>query len=89
MVNDVRRAYFYAQTNRDIFIELLAEDLEGSMDQLGKLNLSLYSIRDAATSWQEHLSQHLKEIGLASGAGHPSVYHHPDAGIVTLVHGDD
>ena len=28
MVNDVRRAYFYAKTHRDIYIELPAEDLE-------------------------------------------------------------
>ena len=89
MVNDVRRAYFYAPTHRDIYIELPAEDREGSKDQLGKLNLSLYGTRDAASNWQEHLSSHLEKIGFVRGIGHPSVFHHPGKGLVTLVHGDD
>ena len=59
-VNDVRRAYFYAPTHLDIYIELPAEDREGSRDQLGKLNLSLYGTRDAASNWLEHLSAHLE-----------------------------
>ena len=48
MVNAVRRAYFYAPTHRDIYIELSAEDREGSKDQLGKLHLSLYGTRDVS-----------------------------------------
>ena len=51
MVNDVRRAYFYAKTSRDICIELPAEDTDGNKDMLGKLNLSLYGTRDAASNW--------------------------------------
>ena len=89
MINDVRRAYFYAKTHRDIYVELPAEDTEGSKDQLGKLNLSLYGTRDAASNWQKHLTKHLEEIGFISGIGHPSVYHHKARGLVTLVHGDD
>ena len=77
MVNDVRRAYFYAKTHRDIYIELPAEDLEGNKDMPGKLNLSLYGTRDAAPNWQEHLSVHLEKIGFIRGVGHPSIYHHP------------
>ena len=46
MVNDLRRAYFYVNTSRDIYIELPAEDLDGSKDQLGKLNFSLYGTRE-------------------------------------------
>ena len=89
MVNDVRRAYFYAPTHRDIYIELPPEDREGTKDQLGKLNLSLYGTRDAASNWQEHLSAHLISHGFVRGIGHPSVFHHPTRGLVTLVHGDD
>ena len=63
MVNDVRRAYFYAWTHRDIYIELPAEEREGGKDQLDKLNLSLYGTRDAASIWQEHLSANLEKIG--------------------------
>ena len=35
MVNDVRRAYFYAKASRDIYIELPAEDTDGNKDMLG------------------------------------------------------
>ena len=88
MVNDVRRAYFYAPTHRDIYIALPPEDREGNRDQLGRLNLSLYGTRDAASNWQEHLSAHLISHGFVRGIGHPSVFHHPTRGLVTLVHGD-
>ena len=67
MANEVRRAYFYACTSRDIYIELPAEDREGSRDQFGKLSLSLYGTRDSASNWQEHLSSHLEKIGFVRG----------------------
>ena len=35
------------------------------------------------------MSNHLEEIGFVRRAGHPSVYHHPGQGILTLVHGGD
>ena len=89
MVNDVRRAYFYARTRRDIFIELPEEDAEAKPGEIGKLNLSLYGTRDAASNWQEHLSAHMLTLGFERGIGHPSVFHHRDKQIVTLVHGDD
>ena len=89
MVNDVRRADFYTPTHRDICIELPVEDREGSKDQLGNLNLSLYGTRDAASTLQEHLSAHLENIGFIIGVGHPSVHSHPENVLVTLVHGDD
>ena len=89
MVIHVRRAFFYAKTNRDIYIELPAEDTEGNNDMLGKVNLSLYGTRDAASNWQEHLSRHLESIRFVRGIGHPSVYHHPGRGLITLVLGDD
>ena len=63
MVNDVRRAYFFAPSSRDIYIELPAEEREGSRDQLGKLNLSLYGTRDAASNWREHVPRHFEHIG--------------------------
>ena len=89
MVNDVRRAYFYAKIERDLFIELPAEDPEFGSGKIGKLRLCLYGTRDAAKGWQETLSAHLVGIGFTRGVGHPSVFHHEKMGIKTLVHGDD
>ena len=45
MVNDARRADFYAKIQRDVYIELPEEDeMHGKM--LGKLKLCLYGTRD-------------------------------------------
>ena len=89
MINDVRRAHFYAKATRDLYIELPAEDPESGGDTLGKLELCLYGTRDAAKGWQETLSSQLIECGFTRGVGHPAVFHHAERDIVTLVHGDD
>ena len=89
MINDVRRAYFYAPATRDIYIEIPKEDPDAGPQVLGKLRLCLYGTRDAAKGWQEALSSHLEKIGYTRGVGHPSVFYHPDRQIMTLVHGDD
>ena len=89
MICDVRRAYFYAQATRDLYIDLPEEDDQATPGQLGKLNLSLYGTRDAANNRQEHLSRHLVSIGFVRGTGHTSVYHHPQRRLMVLVHGDD
>ena len=88
MINDVRRAYFYAKIQRDVYIELPKEDKDYGKGILGKLRLCLYGTRDAAKGWQETLSSHLESIGFVRGRGHPSVFWHPDKQIKTLVHGD-
>ena len=89
MINDVRRAYFYAKTTRDLYIRLPKEDKDADEGKLGKLNLCLYGTRDAAKGWQDELSGHLLKIGFERGRGFPSVFHHSARGIKTLVHGDD
>ena len=89
MINDVRRAYFYAKIQRDVYVELPKEDEDFGTGKLGKLKLCLYGTRDAAKGWQETLSAHLEKIGFRRGRGHPCVFYHPERDIKTLVHGDD
>ena len=48
MINDVRRAYFYANIQRDVYVELPKEDPQHGKGILGKLKLCLYGTRDAA-----------------------------------------
>ena len=86
MINDVRRAYFYAKIQRDVYIELPKEDPDHGKGLLGKLKLCLYGTRDAAKGWQETLSSHLEGIGFVRGRGHPSVFWNPERQIKTLVH---
>ena len=89
MINDVSRAYFYAHHTRDVYIEVPAEDPRSGEDVLGKLRLCLYGTRDAASNWQETLSNHLVEIGFKRGIGHPSVFWHKEKRIKCMVRGDD
>ena len=89
MINDVRRAYFYAKQQRNLLINLPKEDLEAGADDIGQLLLCLYGTRDAAKEWQKTLTQHLMSIGFAPGKGHPSVFVHRERNIRVLVHGDD
>ena len=51
MVNDVRRAYLYAKQQRNVFIELPAEDGDAVEGEIGHLLLCLYGTRDAAREW--------------------------------------
>ena len=53
MINDVRRAYFDAQQQRNLLIYLPKEDLEAGADDIGHLLLCLYGTRDAAKELQK------------------------------------
>ena len=49
MINDVKRAYFYAAATRPVYKEIPAEDLEpGDEMRVGELQLSMYGTREAA-----------------------------------------
>ena len=80
IVNDISRAYFYAPATISFFVELPAEDTEAMPAEVGRLNVCLYGIRDAAKQRQEALSKHLNELGFVRGNGHPAVYTHPVRG---------
>ena len=68
-INDVRRRYFYARASRNLFIELPNVDPNEGIGMVGKLNLCLYGTRDAARSWQETSTEHLKKLGLSKARG--------------------
>ena len=89
MVNDVRRAYFYARQRRHVFIELPAEDDEAQPGEVRELQFCLYGTRGAAREWQRTLSEHLVSLGFEAGRRHPSVSTHRKRNIRLLVHGDD
>ena len=49
MINDVKKAYFYAPATRRVFVALPQEDkLAGEEDMCALLKRSLYGTRDAA-----------------------------------------
>ena len=89
MINDVARAYFNARMDRLLYCELLEEDREAGKDLVGRLDLCLYGIRDAARGWQECLANHLVHLGFRQGVSHTCVFMHEEWELVTVVHGED
>merc|ERR1711923_540986 len=66
MVNDVRRAFFYAKALRPVWVELPQEDYDdqdAKEDNVGLLEMSLYGTRDAARKWSNTVEEHQKRIG--------------------------
>lgn len=91
-VDDVSRAFFEADMQKDVCIELPAEDLDDkelNEDLVGYLHKSLYGTRDAATNSQEEIARLLVSNGFIRGKYNPCLYHHPGKQLKTLVHGDD
>ena len=90
MVNDVKRAYFYAPATREIYVELCEEDREpGDEEMCGILNYSMYGTRDAAQNWQIEFTSTLLQMGFNQGKSSPCVFHHRQRNLRTFVHGDD
>ena len=52
MLNDVKRAYFHAEAQRELYVDIPKEDPDWSPDVVGRLRLALYGTRDAAMLWQ-------------------------------------
>ena len=52
ILNDVRRAYSYAKTKREVYIELPAQDATYGSAMLGKLELSPCGTQDVIKDWQ-------------------------------------
>ena len=89
MLSDVKRAYFHAPAERELYAEVPREDPNWQPGVLGRLRLSLYGTRDTAANWQKCVSDHLASLGFRPGLLNPCVFGHPGRGITTLVHGDD
>ena len=87
MVNDVRRAYFYAKASRNIYVQLPPEDSKPGY--VGRLNKAMYGTRDAAANWERRYCDHLETVGFVRGLSSPCVFYHPVTSIRLVVHGDD
>jgi hypothetical protein len=87
MVQDVKKAYFYAPATRDVYVELPPERHQPGM--CAKLHKSLYGTRDAALNWSQAYSEVLQKMGFAKGSSSPCSFYHKELAIRTVVHGDD
>ncbi len=65
MVNDVSRAYMYADCDEELFVELCEEDIEGDHERhmCGKLVKAMYGTRPTALNWQREYCKTLETVG--------------------------
>ena len=84
---DVRRAYFYAKARRPVYVKLPPEDHEEG--KCGRLNVSLYGTRDAASNWEATYTEGLVADGWSPGAASPCCFHHGEKNLSFVGHGDD
>ena len=88
--SDVKRAFFFANAKRPIFIKIPSEDFEpGDQDKVGRLNLSLYRTRDAAMNWQDEFTTTLIEKGFRRSQASSCNFYKLEKTIYMTVHGDD
>jgi hypothetical protein len=84
---DVKRAYFYAEAKRNVYVKLPDEDFAPGM--CGKLLKSMYGTRDAAFNWEEEYSNFMINCGFTRGISSPCVFYHKAKDIRAVIYGDD
>ena len=87
MVIDVRKAHWNAAARRTIYIKLPEEDDEECM--CGLCLKSLYGFLDAASCWNDEVSDMLTENGFHVGKASPALFRHDSEEIIGRGHGDD
>ena len=70
-----------------MYVKLPPEDDEPG--KCGKLNVSLYGTRDAASNWEHTYTQGLIEDGWSPGVAFPCCFYHNELQMSLVIHGDD
>ena len=90
MLVDVSCAHFYANSVRDVFIQLPSEDPHSATPgACGKLEKIMYRSLDAAEQWANHYAATLTKAGFVRGTASPCDFYHAARDFWMLVHGDD
>ena len=55
----------------------------------GMLMKSMYGTRDAAQNWENEYSNFMISLGFQRGAAVPCIFHHAEANLRIVIHGDD
>ena len=84
---DIKRAYFQADSIREVYVDLPEEDQSPGM--CGLLGKSMYGTRDAAQNWGETYMSFMTAIGFDKGIGSPCAFYHKKKDLICVVHGDD
>ena len=92
MVADVKKAFYEAMEQREVCMEVPAEDKtmeDMQKDIVGELRLAMPGTRDAANSWQEEVARWSGTLGFERGKWNPCIYNHKKRRIKMMIHGDD
>ena len=87
MVQDVKKAYFYADATRDVYVDLPPERAQPGMCAI--LYKTLYGTRDAALNWAKAYSDVMEKLGFVKGRSSPCSFYHAEWRVRTVVHGND
>ena len=74
MVQDVKKAYFYADATRVVYVDIPPERAQPGM--CAKLRNSLYGTRDAALNWARAYTEVLEGLGFTKGRSSPCGFDH-------------
>ena len=86
---DVKRAHFYLDATRELYVELPLEATKPGEDVVGKLLKSLYGTRDAPLNWELQIRKVMITLGFKQGKSNPCIYFHAGRDLRKVVHGDD
>ena len=87
---DVKRAHFYSEATREIYVELPIEGkIASAGDVVGRLRRSLYGTRDVPLNWELTIRKIMMKLGFAQGKSNPCIYYYQKRDLQTIVDGDD
>lgn len=90
MTLDVKAAFLYGDTKRDVYIELPKEDpWADDFIWVGKLRKAMYGTRDAPQVWYEEVRALMLLLGFCQSKINPCVYYHEQKDLRVMVHVDD
>lgn len=86
---NIKRAYFYAPANRNVYIQLPMDDAEEGM--CGKSREAMYGTRDASLIWEEEYVRFMESVGFTEAIrlSSPSLFYLSGKDMRAVVYGDD
>ena len=90
MLLDFKKAFLYADIERELFIELPDDDSrrEGGKN-IGRLNKAMYGTRDAPAAWSRLVRTMLSNLGFEPCRTSACVFYHPVKKLKIVSHVDD
>ena len=84
---DIKRAHFHSPVTREIYVELPPEDHTDGY--CGRLNMSMYGTRDAASNWEAKYTSVMLQGDFIPGVWNPCIFKHKARSLQCYGHGDD